>query len=81
MILDSSKDSAKIGTIHENLAINQFLKINVLYLNVCQHGPIDIIVLHPDGQIELLDVKKRSVRKKEIIYLYIDLNRFAKNLM
>ena len=79
--LDRSKDSAKIGTIHENLAVNQFLKKKCfVFKNVCQHGPIDIVVLHPNGEIELLDVKKRSLRKRDNLPIHRSLSELQKKL-
>ena len=43
------------GTISENLAINEFLR----------KGCVDIIVIHPNGKVELLDIKTRCIRKRD----------------
>ena len=60
------KQPGRIGTIHEHIAINEFLKKGFLvFKNVMQSGPADIVVVSPDGEIELLDIKKRSVRKRD----------------
>jgi len=45
MELDHLKDSARIGTIYEHKAINQFLRDGChVFKNVMQHGPIDIVL-------------------------------------
>ena len=59
------KDSTK-GTVNELRAINEFLKQGcVVCKNVEQHGPFDITVVWPTGKIELLDIKTKSVRKRD----------------
>ena len=59
------KDSTKC-TINEHRAINEFLKKGcIVSKNVENHGPFDITVVWPSGKIELLDVKTRSVRKRD----------------
>ena len=59
------KDST-IGTMNEHRAINEFLaKGCMVAKNVEQHGPFDIVVVWPNGKVELLDVKTRSVRKRD----------------
>ena len=55
-----------IGTMNEHRAINEFLaKGCMVAKNVEQHGPFDIVVVWPNGKVELLDVKTRSVRKRD----------------
>jgi len=59
------KDSTK-GTINEHRAINEFLKKGcIVSKNVENHGPFDITVVWPDGKVELLDIKTRSIRKRD----------------
>ena len=59
------KDSTK-GTMNELRAINEFLgKGCVVCKNVEAHGPFDISITWPNGKVELLDVKTRSVRKRD----------------
>jgi|TARA_R110002051_G_scaffold60_1_gene390 hypothetical protein len=54
------------GTISENLAINEFLRKGCeVHKNVRQHGCVDIIVIHPNGKVELLDIKTRCIRKRD----------------
>ena len=59
------KDSTK-GTMNELRAINEFLgKGCVVCKNVEAQGPFDISITWPNGKVELLDVKTRSVRKRD----------------
>ena len=59
------KDSTK-GTMNELRAINEFLKQGcVVCKNVEAQGPFDISVTFPDGRVELLDVKTRSIRNRD----------------
>jgi len=59
------KDSTK-GTINEYRAINEFLKQGcIVCKNVEQHGPLDITIIWPTGHIELLDIKTKSIRKRD----------------
>ena len=54
------------GTINEHRAINEFLKQGcVVCKNVEHHGPFDITVIWPRGKIELLDIKTKSIRKRD----------------
>jgi len=81
MELDHLKDSARIGTIYEHKAINQFLRDGChVFKNVMQHGPIDIVVIHPNGKIEPLDVKKRSIRKRDNYPIHRSLTKEQKKL-
>ena len=55
-----------LGSINEHRAIIEFLSKGCeVFKNVRQHGCIDIIVLYPDGKLEKLDVKTRSIRKRD----------------
>jgi len=47
------------GTISENKAINKFLEEGYLvFVNVCEQGPIDIIVVNSkNGRTHFLDIK------------------------
>tara|TARA_R100001244_G_scaffold49591_2_gene43752 strand:+ start:322 stop:624 length:303 start_codon:yes stop_codon:yes gene_type:complete len=75
------KQPGRIGTIHEHLAINEFLKKGFLvFKNVMQQGPADIVVVSPDGEIELLDIKKRSVRKRDGFPVHRSLTKIQKKL-
>ena len=59
------KDSTK-GTINEHRAINEFLaKGCMVSKNVENHGPFDIVVVWPNGNIELIDVKTKSIRQRD----------------
>jgi|TARA_R110000824_G_scaffold8863_1_gene40243 hypothetical protein len=75
------KEPGRIGTIYEHVAINEFLKKGFLvFKNVMQQGPADIVVVSPEGEIELLDVKKRSVRKRDGLAIYRCLTTAQKKL-
>jgi len=81
MKLDHLKDSARIGTIYEHKAINHFLKKGChVFKNVMQHGPMDIVVVHPNGETGLLDVKKRSIRKRDNLPIHRSLTEEQKKL-
>ena len=55
-----------LGSINEHRAIIEFLANGCeVFKNVRQHGCIDIIVLHPNGTVEKLDVKTRCERKRD----------------
>ena len=47
------------GTISENKAINKFLEEGYLvFKNICEQGPIDIVVVYPkNGRCFYLDIK------------------------
>ena len=63
------KSSTK-GTMNELRAINEFLKRGcVVCKNIEAQGPFDISVTWPNGNIELLDVKTPSFRKKDNSYI------------
>ena len=75
------KQPGRIGTIYEHVAINEFLKRGFLvFKNVMQSGPADIVVVSPDGEIELLDIKKRSVRKRDGFPVHRSLTNIQKKL-
>jgi len=75
------KEPGRIGTIYEHVAINEFLKKGFLvFKNVMQQGPADIVVVSPEGEIELLDVKKRSVRKRDGLAIHRSLTTVQKKL-
>ena len=74
------KGSTK-GTINEHRAINEFLKQGcVVCKNVEQHGPFDITVVWPTGKIELLDIKTKSVRKRDGYPIHRSLTNLQKKL-
>ena len=74
------KDSTK-GTINEYRAINEFLKQGcVVCKNVEQHGPFDITVVWPTGKIELLDIKTKSIRKRDGYPIHRSLTKIQKKL-
>jgi hypothetical protein len=55
-----------LGAVNEYRAIIEFLANGCeVFKNVRQHGCIDIVVIHPDGTIEKLDVKTRCERKRD----------------
>ena len=55
-----------LGSINESRAIIEFQKKGCeVFKNVRQHGCIDIIVIHPSGEVEKLDIKTRSIRKRD----------------
>ena len=55
-----------LGSINELRAIIEFLaKGCEVFRNIRQHGCIDLIILHPDGRLEKLDVKTRTIRKRD----------------
>jgi len=67
------------GTISENLAINEFLRKGCeVHKNVRQHGCVDIIVIHPNGKVELLDIKTRCIRKRDEFTYTSIINRKTK---
>ena len=74
------KGSTK-GTINEQRAINEFLKQGcVVCKNVEQHGPFDITVVWPTGKIELLDIKTKSIRKRDGYPIHRSLTKIQKKL-
>jgi len=74
------KGSTK-GTINEHRAINEFLKQGcVVCKNVEQHGPFDITVVWPTGKIELLDIKTKSIRKRDGYPIHRILTKIQKKL-
>ena len=55
-----------LGAVNEYRAIIEFLANGCeVFKNVRQHGCIEIVVIHPDGTIEKLDVKTRCERKRD----------------
>ena len=59
-----SKRHIHLGAINEYRAVIEFLSKGCeVFTNVKQHGCIDIVVIHPDGKIEKLDIKTRCERK------------------
>ena len=62
----TKKEKDCLGTINECRAIIEFLANGCeVFKNVRQHGCVDIVVIHPDGTIEKLDVKTRCERKRD----------------
>jgi len=73
--------ASTIGTINEHRAISEFLKKGcVVSKNVEQHGPFDITVVWPDGKVELLDIKTRSIRKRDGYPIHRNLTPTQKKL-
>ena len=69
------------GTMNELRAINEFLSKGCeVFTNVKQHGCIDIVVIHPDGKIEKLDIKTRCKRKRDQIPIHRSLTKEQKQL-
>ena len=67
----TKKENDCLGTINECRAIIEFLANGCeVFKNVRQHGCVDIVVIHPDGTIEKLDVKL-GVKEKEMDLLFI----------
>jgi len=74
-LLDGKMESGKsvnherddfLGSINEHRATIEFQKKGCeVFRNVRQHGCIDIIVIHPNGEVEKLDIKTRSIRKRD----------------
>ena len=55
-----------LGSINEHRAIIEFQKKGCeVFKNVRQHGCIDLVVIHPNGELEKLDIKSRSIRKRD----------------
>jgi predicted ATP-grasp superfamily ATP-dependent carboligase len=70
-----------LGSCNEHRAIVEFLSQGCeVFKNVRQHGPIDIIVIHPDGKEERLDVKTRAYRKRDKLPIHRSLTEKQKKL-
>jgi len=70
-----------LGAANEHRAIVEFLSKGCeVFKNVRQHGCIDIIVIHPDGTEERLDIKTRSIRKRDSLPIHRSLSKKQKDL-
>ena len=57
---------AEIGTISEHQAIVNLTRKGYMVAKACSPQCLfDLIAVHPDGKIKLLDVKTKSFRKKD----------------
>ena len=64
MMIKLSK--AEIGTISEHQAIVNLTRKGYMVAKACSPQCLfDLIAVHPDGKIKLLDVKTKSFRKKD----------------
>jgi hypothetical protein len=74
------KGSTK-GTVNEHRAITEFLNMGcIVSKNVESHGPFDMVVVWPTGKIELLDIKTRSIRKRDGYPIHRSLTDIQKKL-
>ena len=79
--VSSQLKASTIGTINEHRAINEFLKKGcIVSKNVENHGPFDITIVWPDGKVELLDIKTRSIRKRDGYPIHRSLTKLQKKL-
>lgn len=70
-----------LGAANEHRAIVEFLSKGCeVFKSVRQHGCIDIIVIHPDGTEERLDIKTRSIRKRDNLPIHRSLTKKQKEL-
>jgi|TARA_R110000764_G_C10807759_1_gene359858 hypothetical protein len=70
-----------LGSINEHRAIIEFQKKGCeVFKNVRQHGCIDIIVIHSNGTEERLDIKTRSIRKRDNLPIHRSLTKNQKEL-
>ena len=78
MMIKLSK--AEIGTISEHQAIVNLTRKGYMVAKACSPQCLfDLIAVHPNGKIKLLDVKTKSFRKKIIIKLIDVLLRSRNN--
>ena len=70
-----------LGAINEMRATIEFLANGCeVFRNVRQHGCVDIVVIHPDGTVEKLDVKTRCERKRDNYPIHRSLTAEQKKL-
>ena len=64
MMIKLSK--AEIGTISEHQAIVNLIRKGYMVAKACSPQCLfDLVAVHPNGKIKLLDVKTKSFRKKD----------------